>query len=163
MEYKDNAVDYLAFTKEMASKIDKESNEESKDWNNIIIDVKYLKDLYRIYKPNMKLLELGCGVGNVVHFANNIGYKSTGVEIDNKLIKDLNGYQIIHCDIRLLSPYEYNTHDVIYINRPLTEGFDEYVKMVVDNMKVGAYIMTPMVHQRNESLRKIVNYVYQKK
>jgi len=155
MEYKNNLADYTAYIKEMGEKTNIGPND--------IIDVKYLRPLYGIFKPEMKFLELGCGGGNVVRFANNIGYKSTGVEINRELTKDLVNVQIINCDIKLLSPYEYQTNDVIYIYSPFNEGFDEYVEMVVDSMKVGAYIMTPNVHQtKNKSLKRVAHFLYKK-
>lgn len=164
MEFKDNVIDYLDFVKEMKSKglIQTEADQGSKVWNNIIIDVKYLKGLYKVYKPNMVFLELGCGVGNVLRFAKNIGYQTKGFEINNKLVHKSNNPDINHGDITELPINMYKNSDVIYCYRPLKEGYDEYINMVVSNMKTGAILMTPMNFQIHDSLKMVGLFMYEK-
>lgn len=164
MIYSDNVIDYLDFVKEMKSKglIQTEVDQESKVWNNIVIDVKFLKGLYKVYQPNMKFLELGCGVGNVLRFAKNIGYVTSGFEIDSKLFGKSNNPDIYRGDITLIPTYNYKNSDVIYCYRPLKEGYEDYINMVVSNMKTGAILMTPMTFQKNDSLKMVGMFMYEK-
>ena len=43
--------------------------------------------LRKYYKPGFKLLDIGCGLGNILKLANSIGYESTGIEINENLKK----------------------------------------------------------------------------
>lgn len=164
MEYKDNVIDYLDFVKEMKSKglISSVADQDSKVWNNLVIDVKYLKELYNFYSPNMCFLELGCGVGNVLRFANNIGYLTMGFEIDSNLTKGLKNPNIINFDIRKLPDFEYKNSDIIYCYRPIKEGYDEYIEKVISVMKSGAILMTPMTFHKNENLKMVGLFMYKK-
>lgn len=162
MLYKDNVIDYLLYTESMIQKglIDNSVDKESKFFNNIIIDVRFLKDFYKIYQPNLTFLELGCGVGNVLRFAKNIGFKVTGLEIDNNLIQD--NTEVINMDILNYPSENYKNYDVIYIYRPLKNGYDDYINLIVENMKSGSILVTPMTLQNNKILKSVGSFMYQK-
>lgn len=162
MLYKDNVIDYLLYTESMTKKglIDNVVNDKSEFFNNIIIDVRFLKDLYKIYQPNLTFLELGCGVGNVLRFAKNIGFKVTGIEIDTNLIQ--NTEEVINMDILNYPSQNYKNYDVIYIYRPLKNGYDDYINLIIENMKVGSILITPMTLQNNKILKMVGLFMYQK-
>jgi len=162
MLYKDNVIDYLVYTESMTKKglIDNQINKESEFFNNIIIDVRFLEDLYKIYQPNLTFLELGCGVGNVLRFAKNIGFKVTGIEIDKNIIQD--NTEVINMDIQKYPIENYKQYDVIYIYRPLKNGYNDYINLIIDNMKVGSILMTPMTLQNNPILKPVGLFMYQK-
>lgn len=164
MEYKDNVIDYLDFVKKMKTKglIESEVDKTSSVWNNLVIDVRFLKGLYKVYRPNMKFLELGCGVGNVIRFARNIGYNCIGYEINFNLIKDLGDNDIKLFDIRNLSKIEYENSDIIYCYRPIKDGYDEYIKNIISYMKKGSILMTPMSFQKDDNLKMIDLFMYEK-
>lgn len=163
MLYKDNVVDYLIYVKDMTAKglIDSEIDEKLEFFNNIIIDVRFLKDFYKIYKPNMSFLELGCGVGNVLRFAKNIGFDVTGIEINSDLIQD-SILNVINMDIQKYPMENYKDYDVIYIYQPLKVGFTNYVNTVIENMKIGTILVTPMTIQNNPILKTVGLFMYQK-
>jgi SAM-dependent methyltransferase len=140
--------------------IDNVVNDKSEFFNNIIIDVRFLKDLYKIYQPNLTFLELGCGVGNVLRFAKNIGFKVTGIEINQNLIQD--NIEVINMDIQKYPAENYKDYDVIYIYRPLKNGYDDYINLIIDNMKSGSILMTPMTIQNNPILKTVGLFMYQK-
>jgi SAM-dependent methyltransferase len=162
MLYKDNVIDYLVYTESMTEKglIDNNVDQKSEFFNNIIIDVRFLKDLYKIYQPNLTFLELGCGVGNVLRFAKNIGFKVTGIEINQNLIQD--NTEVINMDIQKYPVENYKNYDVIYIYRPLKNGYDDYINLIIDNMKSGSILMTPMTIQNNPILKTVGLFMYQK-
>jgi uncharacterized UPF0146 family protein len=161
MTYKDNVIDYLLYTESMSEKglIDNNVDQKSEFFNNIIIDVRFLKDLYKIFKPNALFLELGCGVGNVLRFAKNIGFNVTGIEINQNLIQDT--LQVINMDIQKYPIENYKNYDVIYIYRPLKNGYDDYIELIIKNMKRGSILMTPMTTQNNHSLKLVGLFMYQ--
>lgn len=162
MLYKDNVIDYLLYTESMTQKglIDNNVDQKSEFFNNIIIDVRFLKDLYKIYQPNLKFLELGCGVGNVLRFAKNIGFKVTGIEINQNLIQ--NTEEVINMDILNYPVENYKDYDVIYIYRPLKNGYDDYINLIIENMKEGSILITPMTLQNNTILKSVGLFMYKK-
>jgi len=162
MLYKDNVIDYLVYTESMTKKglIDNQIDKESEFFNNIIIDVRFLEDLHKIYQPNLTFLELGCGVGNVLRFAKNIGFKVTGIEIDKNLIQD--NTEVINMDIQKYPTDNYKEYDVIYIYRPLKTGYDDYINLIIENMKCGSILITPMTLQNNTILKTVGLFMYEK-
>ena len=131
-------------------------------WGNWPIDCEYLKPLYTIYRPGFKFLDLGCGVGNVLLFANNIGFDVFGVEISEKLCSHLSDYNHECNDISNLPSDFYFKFDVIYAYRTLKEGFATYVNEVISLMKPGAFIITPFFDVKNEFVKLVNLWTYQK-
>jgi SAM-dependent methyltransferase len=131
-------------------------------WGFIPIDVIYLRCLYQIYADNNKFLDLGCGTGNVLNFAKNIGYDTYGVDFNNSLISNLSGHTCHNQDIRTLEDTFYSDFDVIYTYTPFKDGFSEYIDVVINNMKVGGYLLSPFFSVTNESVIKVNNFLYKK-
>jgi SAM-dependent methyltransferase len=83
----------------------------------------FVEDLItKYYKPGFKFLDIGCGLGNILRLANEIGYKSTGIEINTDLKKHHNGLNVIYGDVLKLNTYNFlRDFDVIYLYRPIND------------------------------------------
>ncbi len=131
-------------------------------WSNIPINDKSLHLLYRAFEDGYKLIDLGCGCGNILRFANNIGYDVTGIEFNNEYEEYLKPYNYYIQDITLLDNDFYEKFDVIYIYKPLKYGFKEYVNHIVSNMRIGSYIITPTYMIENINLKYVDIYMYER-
>lgn len=162
MEYKDNIVNYTSYVNRLVSMklINTEDETESVHWNNLVIDPKLLAPLYFIFKEGMKLLDLGCGVGNVLKFANNIGFKTKGIEKDKRFISSLTNYDHLIKNILDVDPREYNKYDVIYSYNSVMAGNEDFLNSVIDNMKVGAYLFTPAYPIQDKRLEVVLANLY---
>jgi hypothetical protein len=56
----------------------------------------------------------------------------------------------------------YKKYDVIYIYRPLKNGYDDYINLIIENMKVDSILITPMTLQNNPILKMVGLFMYQK-
>ena len=129
-------------------------------YGNIPINVEELKCLYDIYKPEMKLLDLGAGIGNVLRFTNNIGYDVTGIEFNPDFEKYLKKFNYSIKDIKELGVSYFKNFDVIYSYKPLKDDFEEYLNMVISGMKSGSYLLTPDFKIKNDKLNEIGEFLY---
>lgn len=163
MILEDNSRDYLLFQQYITLKGATDRDRKKSYWGNVPVSSNNLQCLYNIYKPNMKLLDLGCGAGNVLRFAKNIGFDVFGVEFNKELTVYLGDYDYIHGDITKLSKDFYKKFDVIYAYRPLKKEFQDYVELIVNNMKSGSYILTPDFEFKSKLLKPISRYLSQKK
>lgn len=159
----ENTEDYLMFIKFITLKGLTDRDRKKPYWGNLPITVNKLKGLYHVYKPNMKFLDLGCGVGNVLRYAKNIGYDVFGVEFNEELTRYLGDYNFIIKDITKLEDNFYSDFDIIYAYRPLKNEFESYINKVVNNMKSGSYIFTPTFNINNKNLEEVSPYFYKKK
>jgi 2-polyprenyl-3-methyl-5-hydroxy-6-metoxy-1,4-benzoquinol methylase len=76
--------------------------------------------LIEYYQPGFKLLDIGCGIGNILRMGRSIGYDTTGVEINKKLEKHHEGLNVIYGDILSMPNYNFlKEFDVIYLYRPI--------------------------------------------
>lgn len=106
--------------------------------------VQYVVQLNDIFEEGMTFIDLGCGPGNVLSYANRIGYDVLGVEWNEDLIKNTKGkYNIIKEDITKLDPKVWSDKDVVYCYVPLRYGYREFVDKIASNMKSGSYLFTP--------------------
>jgi len=139
------------------------NNRELSYWGNFPIEPHKLTDLYKVYKSGYKFLDLGSGAGQVLNFAKNIGYDVTGVEFDKQLVNA--STNTIEKDIRKLSKDFYKDFDVIYSYQPIKNNndFQNYLSVVIDNMKIGSFLITPDFTVNNKLVIKLDNYLYQKK
>ena len=135
---------------------------DSKYWGFIPVRYSLLSPLYNIYTKGSKFLDLGCGNGNVLRYAKNIGYDVTGVEIDKSFEKYLTDYNYVINNIELLDNDFYKNFDIIYSYIPIKEGKCNYINKLVNCMKVGAYLVTPHTRVKDERLECIDMFVYKK-
>lgn len=74
-------------TRKLEKKYDNISNILWKSWEHR--NLKYndrLNEFYQLLKPNSKLLDFGCGFGRDVHFFNELGIKSIGIDISHEMV-----------------------------------------------------------------------------
>jgi len=113
-----------------------------------------LKPLYDIFVEGMSFIDLGCGAGNVLRYADNIGYDVTGVDFNKDLLEHAKDYKTIHCSFDDLKDDDYKKYDVIYIYRPLKEKeLKVYIEKIKRCMKEGSYIFAP------DFLYKKISYI----
>ena len=75
---------------------------------------KYLYDTFEM-KPEMKLLEIGCGRGDILKRFKSLGLHVEGVDIDNEAVALNEGIAVKMCNIENEPlPYPDNSFDVIY-------------------------------------------------
>ena len=138
-------------------------NTDKEYWGYITAHHNQLHCLYGIFKEGMSFVDLGCGAGNVLKYANNIGYEVTGVEFNETLIKYLEDYNYYTNDIKNLDKEFYKNYDVIYCYRPLKdEELIIYINKVIEYMGVGNYLVIPNHKVKDNRLIKIDNDCYQK-
>jgi SAM-dependent methyltransferase len=137
-------------------------------------DTLYLSNIDSFY-PFYKFLDAGCGIGNIMLLANQIGFISYGLEIDptttNFAMK--RGIEFDRIIKQNILTYKcYNEYDVIYFYRPIIDDKKQtkFENRVKDQMKLGA-ILIPVL-QVNKSVKndkrfKTISvengvYIYQK-
>lgn len=139
----ENNKNYNYFIKHLSFKKLLDYNKNYNYWGNIPIEVEHLECLYDIYQPGMKFIDLGCGVGNVLRYAKNIGYDVTGIEFNEKFKEHLTNYDVLYQDVRKIDFNLLRKFDVIYSYKPLKNDFKEFIEKVKSYMKREAYLITP--------------------
>ncbi len=91
----------------------------------------------------IKFVDIGCGFGNVMLFAEQFDFQVFGLEKDEASLKVARSLfepeQLIEADIRSFASYD--QFDVIYYFCPLTEGEREFEIFVEEHMKKGAILI----------------------
>jgi SAM-dependent methyltransferase len=160
VDYISNGKDYLLYQQYLKEKGVFDYDKNHSYWGNVPITSPVLKPLYKIFKQGMKFLDLGCGAGNVLRFADNIGYNVKGIEFNAELLKYTGAYKTEIKDIRELDENIYSTFDVIYTYRPLKLELEEYLVRVIQNMKTGSFIITPDFKIKNKRVELIDSFTY---
>ena len=106
------------------------------------------KLLKRYYHKGSKLLDIGCGFGNILRLSNYIGYESTGIEINEKLSKYHKGLNVIYGDILNMNLNFIKEFDIIYLYRPIEplDKCDKLFDLLYDNMKDSCKIIYLLPH-----------------
>ena len=91
----------------------------------------------------VSFVDIGCGFGNVMLFAEQFGFDVYGIEKDPASIQValdfFEPHRLIHADIRSYDNYQ--QFDVIYYFCPLTEGEREFEEFLEDRIKKGAILI----------------------
>jgi SAM-dependent methyltransferase len=91
----------------------------------------------------LKFLDIGCGFGNVLLFAEQFDFEVFGLEKDEAslevALKLFEPHQIIREDLREFSGY--GDFDILYYFCPLAEGEREFELLVEDEIKEGAILI----------------------
>jgi len=105
--------------------------------------------LKKYYKPNSKLLDIGCGIGGIIEISNEIGYESYGIEINKDLSKYHENLNVIYGDILEIDPKFLNQYDIIYLYRPIgdIDKSNDLFNIIYDNCKSGCEIIYISPHQ----------------
>lgn len=143
MDIRSNNADYVVFLNKVRG-LDLIDNTSDRDyWGYITAHHEQLHYLYDIYQEGMTFLDLGCGAGNVLRYADNIGYNVTGVDFNKDLLKHVE-YKKVHSDFKDLSDNFYKEFDVIFSYRPLKKEFlIPYLEKVRLHMKKDSVLVTP--------------------
>jgi 2-polyprenyl-3-methyl-5-hydroxy-6-metoxy-1,4-benzoquinol methylase len=141
MQIKDNNVEYIKFAMQLAKEGLVDLKGTNNNYGNIITQPYHLKVLYDVFEEGMTFIDLGCGAGNVLNYAYNIGYNVEGVEWNKDLINK--NHNVIHADITKIDPSVWKNIDVIYTYKPLKKGMDEFINKIIKHMKKGAHLITP--------------------
>ncbi len=90
-----------------------------------------------------KFVDIGCGFGNVMLFAEQLDFRVFGLEKDEASLEVARSLfeadQLIEEDIRSFAGYD--QFDIIYYFCPLTEGERQFERFVEDRMKKGAILI----------------------
>ncbi len=90
-----------------------------------------------------RFLDIGCGFGNVMLFAEQFGFDVYGIEKDEASLKTALRFfekeQIIPEDITTFK--DYGEFDVVYFFCPLTKGERAFEEFVEDSLKTGAILI----------------------
>ena len=162
MDKKKNTRDYITFLNKVR-RLGLIDNEEKEYYGYITAHHEQLKCLYEIYQEGMTFIDLGCGAGNVLRYADNIGYKVTGVEFNLSLCAHLGKYDHINKDIKTLDEDVLNKYDVIYCYRPLKDDeLKEYLNKVIGGMSKGSYLIIPDFKVKDSRVTEIKQHIYKK-
>lgn len=131
-------------------------------WGNIPINISSLRVIDTIYKPKFKFLDLGCGSGNVLEYAKNIGYDVFGVEYDKSLEKYLHEYKYLIYNIEDLDEKFFEDFDVIYSYLPLKKNKEKFLKKVIKGMKINSLLYIPYNTINDSRVKEISNCCFKK-
>jgi len=127
------------------------------------VDFRWLKTLEKIANKGNTFLDLGCGAGNILYYADSLGYKCTGVEFNPEFEKFLQPFDYQIKDIQKLDPEFYSKFDVVYAYLPLKEDRQDYYQKVISNIKTGAYWFCPFQYFDQINLIEVHPFIYRKK
>lgn len=127
-------------------------------WGNIAMGYIYYTVLYPLFdKFKCKsIIDLGCGSGNVLRYAKNIGYETTGIDFID--YSDYNkDHKFIQANLKEIDYSILKNYDVIYTAMPLKvgKGFEEYIDEICNNMNIGQYIITPLWEIKKDNFKQI--------
>ena len=139
-----NGNDYIQYLNKVRSLDLIDNTDYENHYGYITAHKDKLAPLYDIFVEGMTFVDLGCGAGNVLRYATNIGYDVTGVDFDKNLLEHAKDYNTIQSKFEDLEDDFYKDFDVIYIYRPLKK---EELKIYIDKIKLcmseGSYIFAP--------------------
>ena len=143
MEKKLNNKDYNNFISLINRKELIDTKKTYDYWGNIPIEVEYLEPLYEIFKSGMTFIDLGCGAGNVLRYAKNVGFKVKGVEFNLDFKPHLRAYDVEFMDVLDFSIDEIIKFDVIYSYKPLKFEFDKFIHDIKNALPKNSHLITP--------------------
>ena len=93
----------------------------------------------------LKLIDCGCGIGNVMLLAKSIGYYVYGIEYDlesSKIAESLTDSKVVCGDILTFDGYA--DFDVIYYYTPIrdVDKMRKFLEKIINDMKVGGIIVS---------------------
>ena len=105
---------------------------------------RYLREKYGCQElDDFSFVDVGCGFGNVMLFAEQFGFETYGIEKDEASIEVALGFfdkkQIIRADI--MNYKNYQRFDVVYFFCPLTEGEREFEEFIENEIRPGAILI----------------------
>ena len=163
MQIEDNNKQYQEFLMELGKKGLMYKGSTDTNWGNVPCQSWMLEGLYDIYEPGMNLIDLGCGAGNILNYAKNIGYEVLGVDWDRDILKELEKtHSFIHKDITELDKAFWNSKDIVYCYMPVKSNFKSLLHRISRSMKPGAYLVTPEWEQDRKGFTRVSRFIIRK-
>lgn len=119
-----------------------------RSWDSIVSDFDILNILNTIiqnFNKKLKLCDMGCGYGNIIYFAEKLGYDTLGIEVQTLYNNTYNklGLNVINDDLLTMDYSFLKDFDVVYFYRPICDG--KLMKHIIDKtynkMKNGSLII----------------------
>lgn len=124
---------------------DKKYHRESISSFFSLILLSTIKNIKNTENKKLKLCDIGCGVGNVVYFANKIGYDAVGIEIQENLksLHEKIGINIIYGDFFEIDLSFLKEMDIIYLYRPIHDYSlnNKLMTLIYENTKEDVIII----------------------
>ncbi len=112
-------------------------------FHELLFARRYLADRDGSTEEEPAFVDIGCGFGNVMLFAEQLDFRVYGIEKDQASLEIARRLfepeQLIEADIRSYSGY--GDFDVVYYFCPLTEGERAFEEFVEDQLKPGAILI----------------------
>jgi SAM-dependent methyltransferase len=101
-------------------------DEDEKIFREIATDYdifRYFSFLRRFFKTAPVFCDLGCGIGNVLHYTRKLGYSSYGYEINGALrtVHARHKMQVLYEDVLKADLGRFGETDVLYLYRPIND------------------------------------------
>ena len=118
------------------------------DTRQVFAEIKFVRDYLdeQGTKPvghKYSFMDIGCGIGNILLFAEQLGFDIHGIEKDDYPRETasslLDTDQIYNADIRTFR--QYDRFDVLYYFCPLTDGQREFERYIEDVIRPGAMLI----------------------
>jgi len=129
------------------------------DTRQVFAEIKLVRDYLdtNLDKPAghaWSFIDIGCGIGNILLFAEQFGFNVHGIEKDDYPRKTASSLlftdQIYNADIRTFDRYD--TFDVLYYFCPLTDGQREFERHLEEKIRTGAILIAN--YKRDSSIEQ---------
>jgi SAM-dependent methyltransferase len=142
-------------------------NNSDKFWGNIPSGYSQLIFLSRYVGKDYSFFDIGCGAGQVLDFARNIGIdKVSGLEIDNELYQECinNGFDVINGDLINIDLSFLKNFDILYFYCIIKDEslMGLTMQRICDSMKVGSIIKADLVDFKVKNFNEIGLNLYKK-
>ncbi len=112
-------------------------------FQELLLVADYVENTLKKEPSSLKFLDIGCGFGNVLLFAEQFGFNVYGLEKDEASLKIarefFEEYQLIKEDLRTYKGYK--EFDIVYYFCPLTEGEREFERYLEDEITPGTILI----------------------
>jgi len=165
MDIENNLIEYRKALMEFNKRglLYKGTNE--KNWGFVPCPDGLIQELYNIYEEGFTLIDLGCGAGNILDFAKNIGYEVLGIDWDREILKEIEKkHSFVHKDINELDPSFWADKNVVYTYIPIKSKAEmrKLLHKVANNMSIGSYLYTPEYEFNKAGFERISRFVIKK-
>lgn len=95
--------------------------------------------------PRPRFIDCGCGIGNIIMLANQVGYACSGIEFDKDtcdIAKSIVGYNSTIYKGDITRHKYYNQYDLIYFYVPIRNisKMEMFIRKVIKHSKLGAVL-----------------------
>lgn len=136
----------------------KELRAGKEERGNLQTNLEFLA-LTDLLKPQDRILEIGCGIGTVVHELSGRGYEITGIDISGEAIAyGRKKYGDIHLEVQAAEtlPYDDESFDVV-----LSFDLFEHIARIDEHVSEAARVLRPGGHYLFQTPNKFSNAVFE--